>query len=163
MSQSGVAHTSLKTWYNKRGQLEVVLSISQIEQEECHLLVWIEILHFPFGSHWLRLGTCINVKQIAWNSLWIDTNPAWLLMGDLFSPRTWLKFIHCTKKCGDPQMFCDPPPPQTDKTALFTGDRSTNQRRMEIYSYSLMQTKHISSKLIVLYNLKIKEHGLLSR
>lgn len=32
---------------------------------------------------------------------------------------------------------------------------------MEMYSYSLMQTKHISSKLIVLYNLQIKEHGQL--
>lgn len=55
-------------------------------------------------------------------------------------------------------MFCDP---QDGKTAVFTGDRSTNQRRMEMYSYSLMQTKHISSKLIVLYNLQIKEHGKL--
>lgn len=28
--------------------------------------------------------------------------------GDLFH-RGLAEFIHCTKKCGDPQMFCDPP------------------------------------------------------
>lgn len=38
--------------------------------------------------------------------------------------------------------------PLTGKAAVFTGDRLTNQRRREMYSYSLMQTKHLSSKII---------------
>lgn len=143
------AHTSLKTWYNKRGQLEIVPSInSQIEQEDCHHPGWIEILHFPFGSHWWRLKFYLN-----WHK------SCMIVDGGIFFHQGlgWNSFI-AQRNVVTPRCFVTP---KTGKTAVFTGDRSTNQRRMEMYSYSLMQTKHISSKLIVLYNLQIKEHGKL--
>lgn len=146
MSQSEVARTSLKTWYNKWGQLEVVHSInSQIEHEDCHLQGWIEILHFPFGSHWmLRLGTCINVKQIFELKFSLNWHECCCMIVDGGSFHQGLGWIHYTKKCGDPRCFVTP---LTGKTSVFTGDISTNKRR-GVYSYSLMQTKHLSSKII---------------
>lgn len=144
------AHTSLKTWYNKRGQLEIVPSInSQIEQEDCHHPGWIEILHFPFGSLALTkteiLYELTQILHDSWRGIFFHQGLGWnsfIAQRNVVTPRCFVT-------------------PKTGKTAVFTGDRSTNQRRMEMYSYSLMQTKHISSKLIVLYNLQIKEHGKL--
>lgn len=73
----------------------------------------------------------------------------WMLLHDRrwgsFSPRTsWIHSLH-KKMWWPPDVLW---PPLTGKAAVFTGDRLTNQRRREMYSYSLMQTKHLSSKII---------------
>lgn len=53
---------------------------------------------------------CINVKQIFELESSLNGHECCCVIGDgdLFHDGL-AEFIHCTKKCGDPQMFSDPP------------------------------------------------------
>lgn len=134
-------------WSSPNLLINRIHAFTKLTEQDC-LMGYIEVFTFLFDPNECNKTSYVHKCE---TDIWVGKLPEWTWM--LLRDRRWGSFsqwtswIHSLHK----KMWWPPDvlwPPLTGKAAVFTGDRPTNQRRREMYSYSLMQTKHLSSKII---------------